>query len=65
MSGELVRIVVDPDLCMGYGECVDEDSGAVAFEDGLARVLGDGLVDRARAQCLCESCPVGAISIAA
>ena len=61
MSGELVRIVVDPDLCMGYGECVDEDSGAVAFEDGLARVL----VDRARAQCLCESCPVGAISIAA
>ena len=65
MSGELVKIVVDPDLCMGYRECMDEDPGAVAVQGGLARVLGDGLVDRARAQCLCESCPVGAISIAA
>lgn len=65
MSGELVRIVVDQDLCMGYAEWVDEDPDTRSVEDGLAHVIGDRLIDRARAQCLCESCPVGAISIRA
>jgi ferredoxin len=61
----LVRIAIDHDLCMGYGECVDEDPDAIVVEDGLAYAVGTGLVDPQRAKCLCESCPVGAISIAA
>lgn len=64
MSGDMVRIVIDEDLCAGYGECVAEDADAVVVEDDLARVI-ESPISLARARCLCESCPVGAISIAA
>lgn len=58
------RITVDEDRCIGSGVCemladtvveVDEDSG-------MAQVLGDGLVDDAKAAELVERCPTQAIA---
>ena len=58
------RVVVDPDTCIGSGECVAEDPDAIELDDsGCARVKIAEL-DDARAQHLCDVCPVGALSIA-
>ena len=58
-----VRLVIDPDLCIGYGECVAEDAEAVALnEDGCARPIVDRL-PLARAERICAACPTGAISV--
>ena len=57
------QIVIDPDLCVGYGECIAEDEEAVELdENGCARALLP-LVARDRAERLCAACPVGAISL--
>jgi ferredoxin len=58
-------IEIDPDACVGYGECVAEDSAAVELDEhGCARMLVARLtLDRARR--LCEACPAAAIRIAA
>lgn len=60
-----VRLVIDPDLCIGYGECVGEDPEAVRLDgDGCAQpILACLPVDRAER--LCAVCPTGAISTAA
>ena len=57
-----VQIIVDADICIGSGECVGLDSEAVEIDDGCARVLVDPMEDE-RAQQLCDTCPVGALSI--
>lgn len=60
-----VQLIIDPDVCVGYGECVAEDAEAVELtDDGCARVRLATL-DRARADRICAACPVGAISVAA
>ena len=60
-----VQLIIDPDVCVGYGECVAEDSEAVELmDDGCARFRLASL-DRARADRICAACPVGAISVAA
>jgi ferredoxin len=57
------QIVIDPDLCVGYGECVAEDAEAVELDaQGCARALAP-LLPRDRAERLCAACPVGAISL--
>jgi ferredoxin len=59
------QIVIDPDACVGYGECVAEDAQAVELDDhGCARALA-ALMSRERADRLCAACPVGAISVRA
>ena len=59
----LVRVVIDPDACIGSGECVAVDSEAVELDDqGSAHLLIDQL-DEERAKSLCEACPMSAISI--
>lgn len=59
-----VRLIIDPDLCIGYGECVAEDAEAVTLnEDGCARPQVERL-SAARAERLCAACPTGAISMA-
>ena len=59
-----VRLIIDPDLCIGYGECVAEDPDAVALDEhGCARPLADRL-SADRAQRICAACPTGAISVA-
>jgi ferredoxin len=60
-----VELIIDPDTCVGYGECVAEDADAVELDgDGCARARLVSL-DRARAQRICAACPVGAISFVA
>ena len=59
-----VRLIIDPDLCIGYGECVAEDAEAVTLdEDGCARPLVDRL-SAERAERICAACPTGAIGTA-
>ena len=59
-----VELIIDPDTCVGYGECVAEDADAVELDgDGCARARLVSL-DRARAERICAACPVGAISLA-
>jgi ferredoxin len=56
-----VTLVIDPDECVGYGECVAEDPSAVEIDDGgCARVLA-AVLDSERAARICAACPVGAI----
>jgi ferredoxin len=58
-----VHIIVDPDVCIGSGECVATDPEAIELDDtGCARVLIREL-DEARATDICDACPVGALSI--
>ena len=60
-----IQIVIDPDACVGYAECVAEDAQAVELDDhGCARALVP-LMSRERADRLCAACPVGAISVRA
>lgn len=58
-----VKLVIDRDECVGYGECVAEDADAVALDgDGCARVLA-AVLDADRASRICAACPVGAIRV--
>jgi len=58
-----VRVIVDPDVCIGSGECVATDPEAIELDDtGCARVLIREL-DEDRAANICDACPVGALSI--
>ena len=58
-----VTVVVDPDTCIGSGECIALDPEAVDLdEQGTARILLAEM-DEQRAERLCIVCPVGAPSI--
>lgn len=60
----LVRVIVDPDACIGSAECVASDPEAVELDEhGTARMLLPEL-DEGRAKQLSDACPVGALSIA-
>lgn len=59
----LVHVAIDPDACIGSGECVAVDPEAVELDDqGSAHLLIDQL-DEDRAKRLCDACPMSAISI--
>ena len=58
-----VKLIVDEDGCIGSGECVAEDPDAIELDSsGCARVLIAQL-EADRATRICDSCPVGALSI--
>jgi ferredoxin len=60
----MYRISIDRSLCSGYGVC--ESIAPAVFElgdDGLA-VLRAGVSEDDAVQEACDSCPMGAISIA-
>jgi ferredoxin len=58
-----VRVIVDPDVCIGSGECVATDPEAMELDEtGCARVLIPELEEE-RATNICDACPVGALSI--
>jgi ferredoxin len=60
----LVRLMLDPDACIGSAECVAFDPAAIELdEQGIARALLPEL-EESRAEALCDTCPVGALSIA-
>jgi ferredoxin len=58
-----MRLIIDPDTCVGYGECVAEDPEAVRLDDaGCAHAL-HATLDADRAERICSACPVGAITL--
>ena len=60
----LVRLIVDVDGCIGSGECVALEPDVMELDSqGIAEVIVPELEEE-RANLLCETCPVGAISIA-
>jgi ferredoxin len=60
----LVQLIVDPDACIGSGECVALEPDAIELDSqGIAEVTVPEL-EETRAQAVCDACPVGAISIA-
>lgn len=60
----LVHVIVDPDACIGSAECVALEPEAVELDEhGTAHVLVPALEEE-RANELCNTCPVGALSIA-
>jgi len=60
----LVQLIVDPDACIGSGECVALDPEVIELDaQGIAQVLVPELEEE-RAKDLCDTCPVGALSIA-
>jgi ferredoxin len=59
----LVRMIVDPDACIGSAECVALDPESIELdEQGTAR-LRVAELEEERAEELCDTCPVGALSI--
>lgn len=60
----LVHLIVDPDVCIGSAECIALDPEAVELDEhGTAHVRIPELEEQ-RANQLCDTCPVGALSIA-
>ena len=50
-----VQLIIDPDTCIGYGECVAQDAEAVELDDeGCARARTAAL-DRDRADRICAA----------
>ena len=59
----LVQVIVDPDACIGSGECVAEDPAAIELDDdGVARVRISE-IEEERAKRICDVCPTGALSM--
>ncbi len=58
-----VQLIIDPDVCVGYGECVAEDSEAVELDGGGCARARVATLEQARAERICAACPVGAISL--
>ncbi len=59
-----MRLIIDPDTCVGYGECVAVDAEAIELDDhGCARARTAQLAAD-RAERICAACPVGAITLA-
>jgi ferredoxin len=63
-----VKVIIDPDKCCGYGECVVTAPGLFEIgDDNRAHVMRDGELSRLDAEMAREasySCPVEAIDIA-
>lgn len=63
-DSDLVRVLVDDELCVGVGNCAATEPDAfVLGDDGVSSAVPDVLLPRERAQLVCGECPTGAISI--
>ena len=61
-----VRVIIDPDLCIGSAECNRIASEAFRLDEDLGISVplpGAGLVDRERLYDAEAGCPTGAITI--
>lgn len=57
-----LRIEIDIDLCVGFGDCVDVAPDAFRLDgDGIAFLTAPESVDRSTLLEACRSCPVDAI----
>lgn len=61
--GDLI-IEIDRDLCVGFGDCVDEAPGAFELDDEEVAVFREGSTGASREALLraCEACPVDALT---
>jgi ferredoxin len=67
-GGELVvhglRIRIDRELCVGFGDCIEVAPEAFALDDdGVAVFLRADTVDRMLLLRACDACPVDAITV--
>ncbi len=59
-----VRLVVDPQVCVGIGQCEALEPDVFEIDDdGVAVTLGAGTLPIERANAVTEACPSGAISV--
>lgn len=59
-----VRLVVNLDVCVSYGECVAEDPDAMELDENGQSRARIATLDIERAKRICAACPVGAIKAA-
>lgn len=59
-----LRIEIDRDLCVGFGDCVTETPGAFRLdEENVAVFDNPENIDRVMLLKACEACPVDALSV--
>ena len=59
-----LRIVIDRDQCVGFGDCVKEaPEGFKLDEDTVAVFVAPEAVERERLLRACDACPVDAITV--
>ena len=59
-----LRLRIDRDLCVGFGDCIDVAPEAFVLDaDGIAVFLHAETVDRERLLRACDECPVDAITV--
>ena len=65
MSGDLVRVAVDDERCIGGGQCemLEPDVFVVDDDEAVSSVIGTGTLPRERADVVVHRCPGAAISI--
>ena len=61
---DLVLMVVDAESCIGAGQCEmsAEHVFLITDDEGIATVIGDGLLPRSTAIAVADQCPGRAIS---
>lgn len=65
MSDDLVKVIVDAEVCIGGGQCemLEEDVFVLDDDTMISAVSGSGELPRARAELVVDRCPGRAISI--
>lgn len=59
-----LRIRIDRDLCVGFGDCVERAPEAFKLDDeGLAVFVEPERITRAALLAACDACPVDAITV--
>jgi ferredoxin len=59
-----LRIRIDRNLCVGFGDCIEGAPEAFVLDDeGLAVFKAPEAVERARLLAACDACPVDAITV--
>lgn len=59
-----LRIEIDRDLCVGFGDCVTESPGSFELDDeGIAVFTAPETADRQEFLDACATCPVDAITV--
>ncbi|MGH7548244.1 MAG: ferredoxin [Gemmatimonadales bacterium] len=59
-----LRVVIDRDQCVGFGDCVKEaPDGFKLDDDTVAAFVNPEAVERERLLRACDACPVDAITV--
>jgi ferredoxin len=59
-----LRVAIDRDLCVGFGDCVKEAPAGFALDaETIATFLAPDTVEPAQLLRACDACPVDAITV--